>query len=376
MTIDVAVVGLNFGAEFAPIYASHPDVGRVAVVELDERRRDEFADQYGMDARYTSLDELLVTDEWDAVHLTTPVPMHARHTLAVLRSGRHCACAVPMALALDDVAEIVAAQRQTGRTYMMMETSVFAREYFYARDLYERGELGDLTFFRGVHIQNLDGFPPYWMGYPPMAYLTHALSPALALTGARVEKVHCLGSGQLTEQQSGDFDNPFPLETGVFRLDRDGLAAEITMSFFQTARTYQEGFSVYGTAAGVEWPAFEDEPVITFRLQPLVPGHRGRPVRAERVAPPDRADLLPQSIAHFTRPTSYQPRTGGTAIAMGSAHGGSHPHLVHEFVRSIVEQRPPLVEAMTAADWTAPGLCAHTSAMHGGDAVAVPRFGP
>lgn len=374
MTIDVAVVGLNFGGEFAPIYASHPDVGRVAVVDQDERRLHDYADRYGMDARFTSLDDLLATDEWDAVHITTPVPLHAPHSLAVLRSGRHCACAVPMALSLDDCTEIVAAQRQTGRSYMMMETSVFAREFFYARDLLEQGELGELTFFRGVHIQNLDGFPPYWMGYPPMAYLTHALSPALALTGATVEKVHCLGSGHLTAEQSGDFGNPFPLESGVFRLGQADLAAEITMSFFQTARTYQEGFSVYGTKASVEWPPFEDEPVITFRLRDLEPGHRGRAVGAQRNAPPDRADLLPEAIAPFTWPLSYQPRNDGDPIPLGSHHGGSHPHLVHEFVRSIVEQRPASVDAVTAAEWTAPGLCAHASALVGGEGVTVPRF--
>lgn len=374
MSIDVAVVGLNFGGEFAPIYASHPDVGRVAVVDRDEERLHDYADRYGMDARFTSLDDLLATDEWDAVHITTPVPLHAQHSLAVLRSGRHCACAVPMALSLKDCAQIVAAQSSSDRSYMMMETSVFSREFFYARDLLERGELGELTFFRGVHIQNLDGFPPYWMGYPPMAYLTHALSPVLALTGARVEKVNCLGSGHLTPEQSGDFGNPFPLESGLFRLDKDDLAAEITMSFFQTARTYQEGFSVYGTKGGVEWPPFEDEPVITFRLLDLAPGQRGREADAHRIAPPDRADLLPDAIAPFTRPLLYRPRTGGEPIPLASNHGGSHPHLVHEFVSSIVDQRSPYVDAATAAEWTSPGLCAHASALAGGEGVSVPRF--
>lgn len=374
MSIDVAVVGLNFGREFAPIYASHPDVGRVAVVDRDPRRLHDYADHFGMDARFTSLDDLLASGEWDAVHITTPVPLHAQHSLAVLRSGRHCACAVPMALSLQDCTAIVAAQRDTACSYMMMETSVYAREFFYASDLLERGELGEVTFYRGVHIQNLDGFPPYWMGYPPMAYLTHALSPALALTRARVDYVHCLGSGNLTTEQSGDFGNPFPLESGVFRLSRDHLAAEITMSFFQTARTYQEGFSVYGTKASVEWPPFEDEPVITFRILDAEPGRRGRAVDAERITPRDRADLLPPAVAPFTRPTQYQPRTGGDTIPLVSHHGGSHPHLVHEFVRSIVEQRPSRVDAVTAAEWTAPGLCAHASAMAGGDAVRVPRF--
>ena len=43
------------------------------------------------------------------------------------------------------------------------------------------GRLGALTAYRGFHIQNLDGYPRYWLGYPPMKYVTHALSPLLAL---------------------------------------------------------------------------------------------------------------------------------------------------------------------------------------------------
>ncbi len=44
-------------------------------------------------------------------------------------------------------------------------------------------------------------------------------------------------------------------------------------------------------------------------------------------------------------------------------HGGSHPHLVHEFLSSIIEQRPSAINAETAASWTAPGVCAHLSAL-------------
>ena len=58
----------------------------------------------------------------------------------------------------------------------------------------------------------------------------------------------------------------------------------------------------------------------------------------------------------------------------GGGHGGSHPHLVHEFVSSIVSHRKPLIDAVTAADWTAAGLAAHESAMNDGMEVTIPAF--
>jgi len=59
---------------------------------------------------------------------------------------------------------------------------------------------------------------------------------------------------------------------------------------------------------------------------------------------------------------------------MNSGHGGSHPHPAHEVVRSSVEERAPTVNAVTAADGTAPGTCAQKSALQDGEAVAVPAF--
>jgi hypothetical protein len=46
---------------------------------------------------------------------------------------------------------------------------------------------------------------------------------------------------------------------------------------------------------------------------------------------------------------------------------------VHEFVRSIREGRPAAVDAATSANWTMTGVCAHESAMKGGERIAIPQ---
>ena len=62
------------------------------------------------------------------------------------------------------------------------------------------------------------------------------------------------------------------------------------------------------------------------------------------------------------------------SFLQGGGHGGSHPHLVNEFVSSIIEEHQPLSDAVTTANWTAPGICGHISAMNGGQRVEVPGF--
>lgn len=357
--LHVGVVGLHFGSAFVPIYQRHPAVREVSIADSDPGRLARTGDEFGVRRRHASLDGLLADPDVDAIHLLTPVSYHTRQSVAVLRAGKHCACAVPMATSLDDLAAIIAAQEDTGRVYMMMETSVFSREYFYAKGLLDAGAFGDLTFYRGFHLQDLDGFPAYWQGYPPMHYVTHALSPALALTGTTVRSVQCLGSGTLTPERAGGYGNPFPLEAGLFRLREHDMAVDVTLSFFQTARAYTEGFSLYGSRLGLEWPAAEGGPLRVYEFGAIPAGGRGRAVSVRDVSPPDRDDLLPPEIADF---------------ASVRVHGGSHPHLAHEWITAIASGRPPLVDARTAAAWTAPGICAHDSALAGGQLVEVPDF--
>jgi hypothetical protein len=40
----------------------------------------------------------------------------------------------------------------------------------------------------------------------------------------------------------------------------------------------------------------------------------------------------------------------------------------------MVERRQPWIDAVTAANWTAAGICAHESAMADGHEVVVPEF--
>lgn len=354
----IGVVGLHFGAEFVPIYQQHPDVEQVAICDLNVEVLQRVGDRFGVEDRFTRLEDLLADQHYDAVHLLTPVPFHVEQTLAVLNAGKHCACAVPMATSIDDLWRIIAAQQASGKNYMMMETGAYLREFFFVQDLYERGELGTLTFLRGTYYQDLEGnYPTYWRAQPPMHYLTHAIAPLLALTQKRVAKVCCLGSGRLRPDIQQPDGNIFPLQTGLFQLADSDVVAEVTRSWFQVAHPYTETFSVYGDKRGFEWLLEHEKPRL-YTLEPVQPGRRGRPVTTEQVTVPDRADLLPAAIAPFT--------SGG--------HGGSHPHLAHEFVRSIGEGRAPAIDAYKAADWTAPGICAHESALRGGEPILLPDF--
>jgi hypothetical protein len=94
----------------------------------------------------------------------------------------------------------------------------------------------------------------------------------------------------------------------------------------------------------------------------------------ERVSVPDRQDLLPKEIARFTVRGVYDETNPHLSFLQGGGHDGSHPHLVHEFVSSMIEGRQPYPDVVTTANWTAPGICGHISAMNNAKRVEVPYF--
>ncbi len=82
--INLALVGLGFGAEFVPIYIHHPLIKSLTICDSDKKVLDTVGDRFQVTNRTTNLDEILKNDGIDAVHLVTPIPFHAQQTIAVL----------------------------------------------------------------------------------------------------------------------------------------------------------------------------------------------------------------------------------------------------------------------------------------------------
>ena len=362
--VRVAIVGLGFGAEFVPIYQGHPQAEIAAICQRTESTLNEIGDAFGIEKRYTDYADLLSDPDIDAIHINTPIPDHGPMSVAGLRAGKHVACTVPMATNVEDCERIVHAQRTSGKKYMMMETVVYSREFLFVKQLYESGEMGRLQFLRGSHQQEMAGWPGYWEGLPPMWYATHCVSPCLCLPGKLADSVVCHGSGKIADELIPKYGAPFAIETATIKLRDSDLCAEVTRSLFNTARQYIESFDAYAENVSYEWTRIEHEAAVL---------HRGED--PERVEIPDFAHLLPEGIQPYTTKGVYDSDANvHLSFKQGSGHGGSHPHMAHEFLGAITEDRDPLPNAETSANWTMTGICAHESAMNGGVRVELPRY--
>ena len=144
--INIAIIGLGFGAEFIPIYKKHPSANLMAICQRTKSKLDEIGNAFGIEKRYTDYDQLLKDPDIDAVHINTPIPDHAIQSIKALKAGKHVACTVPMATTVAECEEIVKLVKANKLTYMMMETVVYAREFLFMKELYEKGELEKYNF--------------------------------------------------------------------------------------------------------------------------------------------------------------------------------------------------------------------------------------
>jgi predicted dehydrogenase len=366
-TINVAMVGLGFGAEFIPIYQQHPQANVHCICRRNEAEMDKVGDRFGIEQRRTKYEDVLADSDVDFVHINSPIPDHAWMSLQALDAGKHVMCTVPMATTIDECRQIVEKVEQTGLKYMMAETVVYSREFLFIKEMYDNGELGKLQHVAASHPQDMDGWPSYWEEMIPMHYATHVVSPCLGLVDGLAEYVSCFGSGTVRDDIAQKSGNKFAVESCHIKYKESDLTAHIWRFLYDVARQYRESFDVYGTKKSFEWTLVENQPHVIHTAK------KPEPEIPEKVEVPDYAHLLPEPIQRFTLPAEIQDAEH-LSFVQGGGHGGSHPHLVHEFVSALVEDRDPWPNAVTSANWTCVGICAHESATKGGEIVRLPEF--
>ncbi|NLC56362.1 MAG: Gfo/Idh/MocA family oxidoreductase [Armatimonadetes bacterium] len=142
-----AVVGLGMGQAHCHDINDARGAELVAVCDLVPERVEAMTKAYGCRGT-TDFAEILAAPDIDVVNIATPSGMHAEHTIAALRAGKHVICEKPPEVTVAKVDSMIAAQRETGKKLMIIFQSRFEPLYRRLRQTIQDGRLGRLI---GVH---------------------------------------------------------------------------------------------------------------------------------------------------------------------------------------------------------------------------------
>ena len=142
--LNVAVIGCGIGrSHIAEGYAKHTDKFRVlALCDLNRERLATVGDEFTVQRRTASFDDVLGMTDIDVVDICTPPALHVAQTLAAIAADKHVICEKPLAGSLAEVDRLVAAERTARRRIMPVFQYRFGNGLQKAKHIVELGLAG------------------------------------------------------------------------------------------------------------------------------------------------------------------------------------------------------------------------------------------
>ena len=396
--LTVAVIGCgSFARNFVPLFKVHPTVDKVYVCDLIPEKAQEYADLFDVEIVPT-FEDVLASKEINTVAIFAQRHLHGELVIRALKAGKHTYSAVPMGITVDECREIIAAQEETGATYMMGETCIYYPCSMYCKEAYERGDFGNFVYGEAQYFHDLLHFKeeyrndPAGGGAPPFFYPTHSTAMLLNALGESVVRVTGMGYKDKEEvshfgRGKNPWDNEFSDEFALMELTNGGIIriSECRRIGYKAPSSYISGF--YGTQGAYQYANAQHTQTsltetgvvlkdVSDRVNPtamteakaemngdehfkhLVANHRWAWSNNYAPVQEERRQAMPESFHDDT---------------LHNGHMASHKFLIDDFCTAAANGTKPPVDARTAARFTVPGLLAHESAVKGGMPIEVPE---
>ena len=152
--IGVAVAGAGF---IGPVHVEalrRNSINVVGILGVDEAESKSAAAALGLAKAYKSFDEVLADDAVQAVHLAVPNNLHYSMAKQALAAGKHVMCEKPLAMNSQESAELVELAAGSGLAAGVNHNLRFYPLALEARDMRERGDLGDVFHICGSYVQD------------------------------------------------------------------------------------------------------------------------------------------------------------------------------------------------------------------------------
>lgn len=395
--IRIAFVGCGqFCQHFVPLFKAHPAVEFVAVCDKFPERAEAFKERFGADKIFKDFDEVIAASEINTVAIFTQRDLHGQMAIAALKAGKHVYSAVPMALKIEEIQEIVRLVKETGLTYMMGETGIYRPASIFCRKKFATGEMGDLVYAEAQYnhdMKRLYGVFQYtegdqWRkmaGLPPFLYPTHSTSMILSAAKAHAVQVSAMGfedkmDPDIFGKEKNYWDNPFSnssmllkLNTGaIIRISENRRIAwhfpETYITCFNGTHASYENSLMQHSYLKMDEKGFVEYEDVSDLLNP-----------AELTLHKNEPDFLKEAVngrwGNTEAPIQYIGRLPKELENLPTGHAGTHKFMVDDFCQAFVTGKLSPTNAWQAARYNIPGLTAHQCAMEGGKTMDILDLG-
>jgi predicted dehydrogenase len=161
--VKIGMLGSGFVADFyMEGLRDVPGAQVVANYSRSEDRAKEFGRRHGVMRQHTTMEELCADSNVDLVVIGLPNHLHMPATKVATAAGKAIVCTKPLARNGAEAAEMVKLVRQAGVMHGYAETEVFSPDVMRARDMIEKGAIGDLLTVRAREAHSGPHAAHFW----------------------------------------------------------------------------------------------------------------------------------------------------------------------------------------------------------------------
>lgn len=353
--IKLGVVGLKRGAYVAWTLIGDESVVIRAVADSDPEVLKACCEDYAKNGvtnllAFDSIEELLKSDI-DAVYIATDKPLHTKHTIMALESGKHVLSEIPVIETLEEAKALRDAVKSHPELKYMAGENCFYWAFIEAwKKMREDGKFGEILYAESeyLHAIHPDDIKPYekdshWRKYNnAITYLTHNLGPLLYIMDDYAVSVSCMvpTAAKYNEHSVGDENG-----IAIFKTAK-GAVIRIFIGFGMYVG-YDHNFAMYGTRGSI----------LTDKTKPL-----------EESTSFAKMYEVPNTFEkYFEIPV----KLSETDDVYG--HGGVDAKMIRDFIRCIIEDTDPPIDVDMGIRISLPGIIANESARRGGELMEIPK---
>lgn len=271
--IKVGIIGVgSISNEHIKAYQKNENVELYAFCDINEEQLNMMGDKYGVDRRFTDMNDMLALEEIDAVSVCTWNSAHAPCTIAALNAGKHVLCEKPMATSKEEAEKMKEAAEKNGKLLMIGFVRRFGNDCAILKDFIENDYFGDLYYSKATYLRR-KGSPGGWFGNKELSgggplidlgvhvidlvrYLMGKPKP-ISVYGATFNKLgdrsHIKDKAGYSSSGKSDKDvfNVEDLATGMIRFD-NGAVLQVEASFSLNLKQDKGEIELFGEKAGAK----------------------------------------------------------------------------------------------------------------------------